>query len=72
LSRDAAFTGAFAGLMYADLSISQRLMGLLPNEPEVKRYGFYTPEELAEYAKDDIANGVLIGRIPKEKEWRHL
>ena len=67
-----AFTGAFAGLLYADLSISQRLMGLLPNEPEVKRYGFYTQEELDEFAKDDIVNGSLIGRVPKEREWKSL
>ena len=60
--------GFMAGCLYADLSISQRLMGLYPNAPEVEKYGSYTQAELDEYAKDDIANGELIGRVPKERK----
>ena len=60
--------GFMAGCLYADLSISQRLMGLYPNAPEVEKYGAYTKEELEEYAKNDIANGELIGRVPKERK----
>jgi hypothetical protein len=60
--------GFMAGCLYADLSISQRLMGLYPNGPEVEKHGSYTQAELDEYAKDDIANGELIGRVPKERK----
>jgi len=43
-------------------------MGLYPNGPEVEKYGSYTQAELDAYAKDDIANGDLIGRVPKERK----
>ncbi len=66
------FIGLMAGVSYANLSSTQRLMGLYPNDEEVKRYGSYTKEELDEYAVDDVPNGELIGRIPKEKEWKSL
>jgi hypothetical protein len=67
-SRFMGVLGFMAGCLYADLSISQRLMGLYPNAPEVEKYGSYTQAELDEYAKDDIANGELIGRVPKERK----
>lgn len=67
-SRFMGVMGLLGGIMYVDLSITQRLMGIYPNEPEVKKFGFYTKEELDEWRKDDIAHGELIGRIPKERE----
>jgi hypothetical protein len=71
-SRFLGSLGLVAGVFYADLSSTQRLMGIYPNEAEVARYGFYTKEQLEEYAKDDIPCGELVGRIPKEKEWKSL
>lgn len=69
-SRFMGLIGLMGGCLYADLTISQRLMGLYPNEPEVERFGAYTAAELEDYAKNDIANGELIGRVPKEREIR--
>ena len=66
-SRFMGSLGLLGGILFVDLSITQRLMGIYPNEPEVKRYGFYTKEELEEWHKDDIPNGELIGRVPKER-----
>jgi hypothetical protein len=60
--------GLVGGFIYADLSVTQRLMGIYPNEPEVRKYGFYSQEELSEWRKNDITNGDLIGRVPKERE----
>lgn len=61
------FLGVAGGLAYTDLSVTQRLMGIYPNEPEVRRFGFYTQQELDEWHKDDIPHGELIGRVPKER-----
>ena len=71
-SRFLGFIGLMAGITYGNLSSTQRLMGLYPNEEEVKRYGCYTKEELDAYAADDVPNGELVGRIPKEREWKSL
>lgn len=59
--------GLIGGVFYAELSVSNRLQGYAPNEPEVKKYGFYTAEELELYSRDLIENGELIGRNPIEK-----
>lgn len=67
-SRFMGALGLIGGLVYTDLSVTQRLMGIYPNAPEVKKLGFYTKEELEEWRKDDISNGELIGRVPKERE----
>ncbi len=61
------FIGFLAGVAYVDLSVTQRLIGIYPNEPEVKKFGSYTQAELDEWAKDVLPNGDLIGRIPKLK-----
>jgi hypothetical protein len=62
------FIGFMGGTIYADLSISQRLMGIYENEEEVKKYGAMSKEELEAYARDDVVNGELIGRVPKERK----
>ncbi len=61
------FIGFLGGVAFVDLSVTQRLLGIYPNEPEVKKFGFYTQEELDEWAKDVVPNGDLIGRLPKSK-----
>ena len=43
--------GLMAGFFYASESSLQRLMGLYPNESEVRRYGVMSPEKLERKAK---------------------
>lgn len=54
--------GLLAGVMFACQNSTQRLIGLEPNESEVKRYGVLSDEELALYTKRaNIPNWELIG-----------
>ena len=60
--------GLFAGLCHGVMSSSQRLMGLEPNDSEVRRFGVMTPEQIRiADLKESSNNHELIGTFSEKK-----
>mmetsp|Transcript_6210 Transcript_6210/g.9362 ORF Transcript_6210/g.9362 Transcript_6210/m.9362 type:complete len:131 (-) Transcript_6210:129-521(-) len=59
---------------YLHHEYANRLRGLRPNDAEVKRFGFYTADELDKYLRSHNANHgrEALGQLVEEKEWKSL